>query len=277
MLMKLPSSVENQGPTLATLVEVGRVLEEARREPPLSLSEIERRMRAKSTRHATLRACVEFLESLALVTTGSEGAQWTYSPSNIRGPVGYRSDLLDPPASLDEMAELAGIDVESIRGIAAATEDAEADEGMWKTVLDLQASEALWRSREAAALELYGKVEAPLTQARRHLAEDVDFDAASDAIDEGILSFDNHPRLLADVGADGEPRFPRYFQTHLRNEMLEVKRALDAEEYDAAIRALDRVESAVEDRRSQEIEALKQAKDVFRRRWHEEREPQGRA
>ena len=79
MMMKLPASVRGEGPRLATLVEIGKILEEARTEPPLSLAEIERRMAAKRVRHATLRACVDFLARLGLVTTGSQGAQWTHT------------------------------------------------------------------------------------------------------------------------------------------------------------------------------------------------------
>lgn len=77
MLIELPSSVEGQGPTMATLVEIGQILENARGDPPLSLAEIERRMAAKRTRHATIRASVDFLERLGFVTIGSKGVQWT--------------------------------------------------------------------------------------------------------------------------------------------------------------------------------------------------------
>ena len=65
---------------MATLVEVGRILESAQDEPPLSLAEIERRMEAKRVRHETLRASVDFLERLGFVTTGSKGVQWTHQP-----------------------------------------------------------------------------------------------------------------------------------------------------------------------------------------------------
>ncbi len=62
---------------MATLVEIGQILESAREEPPLSLAEIERRLAAKRTRHATIRASVDFLERLGFVTIGSDGVQWT--------------------------------------------------------------------------------------------------------------------------------------------------------------------------------------------------------
>ena len=65
---------------MATLVEIGRILEKAQGEAPLSLAEIERRMKAKRVRHETLRASVDFLLRLGLVTVGSKGAQWTHAP-----------------------------------------------------------------------------------------------------------------------------------------------------------------------------------------------------
>ena len=64
---------------MATLVEVGHVLEAAKREPPLSLAEIGRRMKAKRVRHSTLRACVDFLARLGFVTVGSKGVLWTHT------------------------------------------------------------------------------------------------------------------------------------------------------------------------------------------------------
>lgn len=79
MFMRLPDTVEGNGPTLATLVEVGRILEQARREPPLSLAEVARRMAAKRVRHATVRAAVDFLTQLGFVTRGSKGVQWTHT------------------------------------------------------------------------------------------------------------------------------------------------------------------------------------------------------
>ncbi|MHB8586426.1 MAG: hypothetical protein ACYDDF_11415 [Thermoplasmatota archaeon] len=75
--MELPESVKGDGPRMATVVEVGRILEKAQSEAPLSLAEIERRMKAKRVRHETLRASVDFLSKLGLVTAGSKGAQWT--------------------------------------------------------------------------------------------------------------------------------------------------------------------------------------------------------
>ena len=77
MLMELPDSVKGDGPRMATLVEVGSVIEAAQGEPPLSLAEIERRMQAKRVRHETLRASVDFLARLGFVTVGGKGVQWT--------------------------------------------------------------------------------------------------------------------------------------------------------------------------------------------------------
>lgn len=82
MLMELPDSVRGDGPRMATLVEVGRILEDAQDEAPLSLAEIGRRMAAKRVRHETLRASVDFLDRLGFVTTGSKGVQWTHRPDD---------------------------------------------------------------------------------------------------------------------------------------------------------------------------------------------------
>ena len=79
MLLELSESVEGNGPTLATLVEVGQILEAAKHEPPLSLAEIGRRMEAKRVRHSTLRASVDFLARLGFVTRGSKGVLWTHA------------------------------------------------------------------------------------------------------------------------------------------------------------------------------------------------------
>lgn len=79
--LELPTSVKGQGPTLSTLVEVAHILEDGRHDAPLSLAEIGRRMEAKQTRHATVRACVEFLCQLGYVVQGSKGALWVYNPN----------------------------------------------------------------------------------------------------------------------------------------------------------------------------------------------------
>lgn len=79
MLMELPESVSGDGPRMATLVEVGSILETAASEPPLSLAEIGRRMSAKRVRHETIRGSVDFLERLGFVTRGKQGVQWTHA------------------------------------------------------------------------------------------------------------------------------------------------------------------------------------------------------
>ena len=79
MLLQVPKTVEGNGPTMSTLVEVGQILETASREPPLSLAEIARRMKAKRVRHSAVRATVDFLARLGFVTVGSQGVQWTYT------------------------------------------------------------------------------------------------------------------------------------------------------------------------------------------------------
>jgi len=77
MLLEVPKSVEGTGPTLSTLVEVGRIVESAQREGPISLAEIARRMNAKRVRHSTIRGSVDFLEQLGFVMKGSKGVLWT--------------------------------------------------------------------------------------------------------------------------------------------------------------------------------------------------------
>ena len=65
---------------LRTLHEVEVLLRKAvaEDEGPLSLAEIGRRMRAKSVRHTTIRACVEELKRLDLVTEDHRrGVMWT--------------------------------------------------------------------------------------------------------------------------------------------------------------------------------------------------------
>ncbi len=79
MQLELPPSAEGRGPTMATVVEVGRILEAAKEEAPLSLAEIGRRMPAKRVRHSAIRATVDFLAQLGFVTLGSKGAQWTHT------------------------------------------------------------------------------------------------------------------------------------------------------------------------------------------------------
>lgn len=79
MQLELPPSAEGRGPTLATVVEVARILEAAKEGPPLSLAEVGRRMAAKRVRHSAVRASVDFLAQLGFVTRGSRGVQWTHT------------------------------------------------------------------------------------------------------------------------------------------------------------------------------------------------------
>src|SRR2546430_12447340 len=78
----IPAPSEGPGPSplLRTLHEVEAVLRKAVAddEGPLSLAEIGRRMPAKSVRHGTIRACVDELNRLHLVTEDRRGGvMWT--------------------------------------------------------------------------------------------------------------------------------------------------------------------------------------------------------
>lgn len=75
-----PGRIEGHVPRLDTLHEVERILRKAHAddEGPLSLAEIERRMAAKAVRHQTVRACVDELVRLHLVTEDPRrGVMWT--------------------------------------------------------------------------------------------------------------------------------------------------------------------------------------------------------
>lgn len=75
-----PDRVEGLSPLLRTLHEVEAILRKAAAddEGPMSLAEIKRRMRAKSVRHATVRACVNELKRLHLLTEDPRrGVLWT--------------------------------------------------------------------------------------------------------------------------------------------------------------------------------------------------------
>ena len=79
--LPLPRDVKGHSPVLRTLHEVEVLLRKAMAndEGPLSLAEIERRMHAKSVRHATIRACVDELKRLHLVTEDPRrGVMWTF-------------------------------------------------------------------------------------------------------------------------------------------------------------------------------------------------------
>jgi hypothetical protein len=75
-----PQELPGPSPVLRTFHEVEALLRTAaaRDEGPLSLAEIKRRMHSKSVRHATVRACVEELKRLHLVTEDPRrGVLWT--------------------------------------------------------------------------------------------------------------------------------------------------------------------------------------------------------
>ncbi len=79
MALPPPPEIRGRGPTLATIHEVETIL---RASPePLSLNEIKRRMKAKTTRHETVRMCVDELKRLGLAAEGSKGVLWTLNTS----------------------------------------------------------------------------------------------------------------------------------------------------------------------------------------------------
>jgi len=76
----LPQPMRGPSPLLRTLHEVELLLRKAAADDtgPISLAEIKRRMHAKSVRHATVRACVNELARLGLVTEDPRrGVMWT--------------------------------------------------------------------------------------------------------------------------------------------------------------------------------------------------------
>ncbi len=75
-----PRELPGPSPVLRTFHEVEALLRTAaaRDEGPISLAEIKRRMHSKSVRHTTVRACVEELKRLRLVTEDPRrGVLWT--------------------------------------------------------------------------------------------------------------------------------------------------------------------------------------------------------
>lgn len=73
----LPPRLEKQGPTLATLHMVERLLRKS--EVPLSLNRIKARLPRKVA-HATLRAAIEHYKRLGCVVEGSKGVMWIEDP-----------------------------------------------------------------------------------------------------------------------------------------------------------------------------------------------------
>jgi DNA-binding IclR family transcriptional regulator len=78
-----PKEHPGPSPLLRTVHEVEQILRRANQgdEGPLSLAEVKRRLGRKSIRHSTVRACVEELKRLHLVTEDPRhGVMWTYYP-----------------------------------------------------------------------------------------------------------------------------------------------------------------------------------------------------
>ena len=75
-----PARIHGPAPRLDTLHKVERVLRKAHEDDdgPLSLAEVKRRMGVKSMRHSTVRACIDELVRLGLVTEDpGRGVMWT--------------------------------------------------------------------------------------------------------------------------------------------------------------------------------------------------------
>jgi hypothetical protein len=70
---RLPPRLDHQGPTLATLHMVERLLRRA--EVPLSLNKIKQQLPRK-VMHATLRNAIEHYKRLGCVVEGSKGVMW---------------------------------------------------------------------------------------------------------------------------------------------------------------------------------------------------------
>lgn len=78
--IKPPAPVEGPVPRLDTLHEIETILRRAHAEDegPLRLAEVKRRMAAKAVRHSTVRACIDELKRLHLVTEDEKrGVMWT--------------------------------------------------------------------------------------------------------------------------------------------------------------------------------------------------------
>lgn len=235
--MELPPSVDEQGPTLATLVEVGQILEEAQDEAPLSLSEINRRMEAKRTRHRTIRACVDFLEHIGFVTTGSKGVQWTHRP-DARGQAEYETDLLDPDE--DEDTEV------------PAQPHARAAEA-WER-------QERWKARREPVEAFYEAFGGPIQSALAAVAEDIDYQAALKCLEEWEAWMEDNQGRLQDIGADGAVRGSSGLIVRLFRTVSAAREALRAEAYDRAVEELRTARDLIRSRRADEQDALEQAR-----------------
>lgn len=80
--MDLLAQTPKANPTLATILEVERILqaESQSRAMPLSVSEIERRMEAKRTRRETVNAAINALVHYGVAAVGSKGVFYIRAP-----------------------------------------------------------------------------------------------------------------------------------------------------------------------------------------------------
>lgn len=72
-------------PTADTMLEVEAILEKESRgdAQPLSMAEIERRMKAKKTRIETVKASVQLLVHFGVAAVGSKGVLYTRTPQHV--------------------------------------------------------------------------------------------------------------------------------------------------------------------------------------------------
>lgn len=78
LAVEFPPPVKRPAPRLDTLNEVETIIRNATEagETPISLNEVKRRMRAKSVRHHTVRACVDHLKRWGAVWESPRGVEW---------------------------------------------------------------------------------------------------------------------------------------------------------------------------------------------------------
>ncbi len=74
-------------PTAETMLEIESILEKESRgdAQPLSMAEIERRMKAKKTRPETVKASVQILVHFGVAAIGSKGVLYTRTPQHLAG------------------------------------------------------------------------------------------------------------------------------------------------------------------------------------------------
>lgn len=72
-------------PTAETMLEIEAILERESRSDaqPLSMAEIERRMKAKKTRPETVKASVQLLVHFGVAAVGSKGVLYTRTPQHV--------------------------------------------------------------------------------------------------------------------------------------------------------------------------------------------------